>query len=78
MNQRERKETNQGDVDLASGKVEFLDEEVERGHVEGVLEVAEVLANHLLADALPRYEELGYGPRRVLQEALHRWTIAVC
>ena len=62
----------QSHVDLHGGQVELLDEVVEGGHVERVLQIAQVLADHLLADALARNEKFGHSSRRVLQESFLR------
>ena len=56
-------------VDLHAGEVHLEGEAVERGDVEGEGDVAEVLADHLLGEALPRDEEARHGRRAVLQEA---------
>ena len=56
-------------VDLHAREVHLEGEAVERGDVEGEGDVAEVLADHLLGEALPRDEEARHGRRAVLQEA---------
>ena len=59
----------QGRVDVQTAKVHLLREAVEHAHVEGVGDVAEVLADHLLRQALPRDQEASHGRGRVLQES---------
>ena len=50
-------------VDLHAREVHLEGEAVERGHVEGQLDVAQVLSDHLLGEALASDEEAGHGRR---------------
>lgn len=51
------------------GEVHLLGEAGQDGHVELALDAAQVLADHLLGQALPRDQEPGHGRGGVLQEA---------
>lgn len=57
-------------VDGEPREVHLLGEVLEDRHVERLLQVAEVLADHLAGEALARDEELRDGVRRVLEEVL--------
>ena len=71
MSESESSETTQVRtcVDLHLGEVHLESEAIERGHVEGQVDVAQVLADHLLGQSLPRDEEARDGGRAVLEEA---------
>lgn len=64
-----RLELPQSDVDGHAAEIELRGEALQDCHVEGALEIPEVLADHLLAEALPRDEEARHPRRRVLQES---------
>ena len=49
-------------------EVHLLSEAGEHGHVEGAVDAAQVLANHLLGQSFASDEETGHGSRRILQE----------
>ena len=50
-------------------KIHFLSKTSQDSHVERVIDAPQVLADHLLGQALAGDEEAGHRPRRVLQEA---------
>uniref|UniRef100_A0A182QGI8 Uncharacterized protein n=1 Tax=Anopheles farauti TaxID=69004 RepID=A0A182QGI8_9DIPT len=57
-------------VHLHAGQVELAGEAIQHRHVEGVLQVAEILADHLPREPLAGDQEPGDALRRVLEEAL--------
>ena len=60
----------QRNVEVQAGEVELVDEAMQDCQVEGPLQVAEVLADHLAAQALAAKKKLCRGERGVVEKVL--------